>query len=89
MKKTLKCVICDNPIDVHKTWTKGHNALPITEGRCCTNCNENKVLPARKELKEKGIGREDYGDGTSTYYNSDFTIEDGETKLAIKNKILD
>jgi hypothetical protein len=84
-----KCVICDRPIDVIGNWTEGHNALPITEGRCCTNCNENKVLPARMGLKKKGIGREEYGDGTSTYFNSDFTSEDGEKKLDIKNKFLD
>jgi hypothetical protein len=28
-------------------WTHGHNALPVKDGRCCTQCNESKVLPAR------------------------------------------
>ena len=48
----MKCIICRKPIDVQKTWTKGHNALPVNEGRCCTNCNEKTVIPARQVLKE-------------------------------------
>ena len=47
----MKCIICREPIDVQKTWTEGHNALPVFEGRCCTNCNENMVKPAREILK--------------------------------------
>ena len=47
------CCICGGSIDAHKTpegkvyWTEGHNALPVKDGRCCTQCNDNRVLPAR------------------------------------------
>ena len=47
----MKCIICREPIDVQKTWTEGHNALPVFEGRCCTNCNENMVKPARETIR--------------------------------------
>ena len=47
----MKCIICRKPIDVQKTWTEGHNASPVFEGRCCTDCNENTVIPARDTLK--------------------------------------
>ncbi len=49
----MKCSICKGKIDEHKTlegevyWTHGHNAEPVNEGRCCTKCNNNVVLPER------------------------------------------
>ena len=49
----MKCSICKGKIDEHKTpegevyWTHGHNAEPVNEGRCCTKCNNNAVLPER------------------------------------------
>ena len=57
------CCICNGPIDPHKTrdgevyWTAGHNALPVKDGRCCTQCNGTKVLPARLGLSDDGLCR--------------------------------
>lgn len=52
--KLKDCTLCDNKIDAQidpKTgkayWLKGHNAQPLSEGRCCTTCNTTKVIPAR------------------------------------------
>lgn len=28
-------------------WTEGHNAEPVTDGRCCTSCNNDVVVPER------------------------------------------
>jgi hypothetical protein len=55
MKKvTLNCSICKEKIDEQITkntntvyWTEGHNAEPINAGRCCTECNNNVVIPFR------------------------------------------
>jgi|TARA_B100000315_G_C14396288_1_gene504356 hypothetical protein len=55
MKKvTLNCSICKEKIDEQITkntntvyWTEGHNAEPINAGRCCTECNNNVVIPIR------------------------------------------
>ena len=51
---TRICDICKGAIDHHKDkegevyWTDGHNAEPLVEnGRCCTKCNEDKVIPTR------------------------------------------
>ena len=50
------CCICNGPIDPHTTpegkvyWTHGHNALPVKDGRCCTDCNNYTVLTARARL---------------------------------------
>ena len=47
------CVICKNEIDKQYNadgvmyWDQGHNAQPISDGRCCTSCNDNVVLPDR------------------------------------------
>ena len=55
----MKCSICKKEIQPQKTsegvifWDKGHNAEPITEGRCCSDCNFNKVIPAR--MSEMGL----------------------------------
>lgn len=44
----MQCSICDGPIPVeHGTWTQGHNAEPVNDGRCCRECNDAVVIPAR------------------------------------------
>ena len=50
---STKCSICTKDIDKQYTpegkmyWNEGHNAEPINNGRCCSLCNENIVLPKR------------------------------------------
>tara|TARA_R100000734_G_C3306431_1_gene96935 strand:+ start:944 stop:1198 length:255 start_codon:yes stop_codon:yes gene_type:complete len=47
------CCICSNPIEAEFTengdayWLDGHNALPVADGRCCSKCNDNIVIPTR------------------------------------------
>ena len=49
----LECTICGGDIEHQMTptgevfWTEGHNADPITDGRCCDTCNVTAVIPAR------------------------------------------
>ena len=45
----MKCILCKNEIEVELKfkWAEGHNALPLADGRCCSDCNLNYVLPAR------------------------------------------
>jgi hypothetical protein len=43
----LQCSICEGPIEVHGTWTRGHNAEPVNGGRCCDGCNAQVVIPRR------------------------------------------
>ena len=39
-----ECIICGEEMkDVYDT----HNAQPVADGRCCTDCNFNRVIPAR------------------------------------------
>ena len=46
-KKLKDCDICGEPIYPELSgWTEGHNADPVTEGRCCEVCNNTKVIPA-------------------------------------------
>jgi hypothetical protein len=42
------CVICKNEIqpDING-WAEGHNAIPVAKGRCCTPCNDGRVMYAR------------------------------------------
>ncbi len=60
----MKCSICHGDIDVHclpngePYWDKGHNAWPINDGRCCSDCNTLDVIPARLEE----MGRQLKGD---------------------------
>ena len=42
----LKCSICGDKHDD----PYGHNAEPINDGRCCTVCNFDVVLPTRIRL---------------------------------------
>lgn len=52
----MKCIICNEEIEIQKfpsgyEYKEGHNAYPVKEGRCCKKCNEEKVIPARLELR--------------------------------------
>ena len=50
----LPCCICNEPIPVEpKTgWADGNNAQPVFDDRCCDDCNDEIVLPARGISKE-------------------------------------
>ena len=52
----MNCVICSGPIKPlldpttgAVVWEQGNNAEPIKEGRCCDDCNRDKVIPQRFE----------------------------------------
>ena len=44
-----KCKICKGNIEMVGTYRDGHNAKPVTNGRCCTSCNDLYVIPERKK----------------------------------------
>ena len=48
-KEAKKCCLCDGEIESIGSWVDGHNAYPLSDGRCCSVCNDHKVLPARIE----------------------------------------
>jgi len=51
----MKCSICTNDIDVQSNgWEEGHNALPLSNGRCCTLCNDTEVIPMRMACIQSG-----------------------------------
>ena len=46
----MKCCLCDNQIEVARDGMyDDHNAQPLSDGRCCSKCNLNLVLPARMQ----------------------------------------
>ena len=51
------CDLCGEDIEHHADdngrvyWTVGHNAAPLSEGRCCDSCNENVVM-ARLQMHQ-------------------------------------
>ena len=46
----MKCCLCKKQIDIIGTWKQGHNAQPLADGRCCSNCNNTVVKSARLGL---------------------------------------
>ena len=42
------CVLCDKEYNEAHSWA--HNAEPIKEGKCCSLCNDTKVIPARLRI---------------------------------------
>lgn len=40
-----KCCFCGEDLD--GIGDIGHNAEPLKDGRCCTKCNEELVIPKR------------------------------------------
>ena len=50
----MKCSICKGEIEKQRNpqtgevfWDQGNNAEPVNNGRCCSKCNWNTVIPAR------------------------------------------
>ena len=51
----MKCDICTSEIDVQANgFEGGHNAFPISNGRCCTKCNDTEVIPMRIAIIASG-----------------------------------
>ena len=49
-EKSGVCCICGKPYHDY-----GNNAMPLMNGRCCKECNEEFVIPSRISLRRKGI----------------------------------
>jgi len=61
----MMCVICHKEIEKQYTeegvmyWDQGNDARSVVDGRCCSKCNLNIVLPMRydeiilKEMEDK------------------------------------
>jgi len=48
----MKCCLCKKEIEIKGNWDQGNNANPVMDGRCCDDCNAEKVIPERmKSLK--------------------------------------
>ena len=51
----MKCSICTSEIDVQANgYEGGHNAFPISNGRCCKKCNDTEVIPMRMAFIHSG-----------------------------------
>jgi len=44
----MKCSICQKNIFGH-----GHNAQPMTNGRCCDSCNMDVIMERAKRMLDK------------------------------------
>lgn len=100
-KEQLICAICGKPITDDPY---GHNPWPVAEGRCCTECNRNVVIPARMFLNaffnEIGDGpMRAWWEGYITYENCVeidgmyftivYGIDDGKWSVIIEDSNLD
>jgi hypothetical protein len=45
--KDAYCSICGGPNERWNTRGYGNDAMPINDGRCCNQCNDMVVTPAR------------------------------------------
>jgi len=51
----MKCSICTSEIDIQANgFEGGHNAFPLSNGRCCTKCNDTEVIPMRIAIIASG-----------------------------------
>jgi len=50
----MKCCLCGGKIKKVGTWTKGNNAQPLMDGRCCGVCDITKVIPTRLKQFVRG-----------------------------------
>ena len=42
-----KCKLCKGKIEMRGSYRDGHDARPVTNGRCCSICNDLYVIPKR------------------------------------------
>lgn len=56
----MLCSICFNEIETVGTWTTGNNAAPVNMGRCCNECDNNVVIPARITMLRAKVSNETY-----------------------------
>ena len=56
----MLCSICFNEIPAVGTWTIGNNAEPVNTGRCCADCDNNVVIPARITMLRSKVSNETY-----------------------------
>ena len=54
----MLCSICFNDIPSVNGWDSGNNAAPINHGRCCNDCDNNIVIPARLNMMMRKISNE-------------------------------
>ena len=80
----MNCSICDNEIDFQYhpetgevMWREGHNAQPLTNGRCFTECNETKVIPTRIAMFFQRPAKVEDKEG-NTIYECQVTYEGDE-----------
>ena len=52
----MECVICKGEIEeTEYGWKHGHNAEPVKDGRCCSRCNWELVIPTRIMMEMKYV----------------------------------
>lgn len=56
----MLCSICFNELPAVGTWTEGNNAEPVNMGRCCNNCDNSVVIPARINSMMRGVPHHTY-----------------------------
>ena len=63
-KMMMRCCLCNKAILKQPNgWSKGHNAEPVTTGRCCADCAFDVVLPAR--MRQFGQNQTQTGDNSN------------------------
>jgi len=50
--KVFRCVICGREEAGY-----GHNAQPASDGQCCSECNQDIVIPVRLRMTIRSLGR--------------------------------
>lgn len=58
----MLCSICFSEIAKVGDWDSGNNAHPVNHGRCCNNCDNNVVLPARLNMMVRKISNATFMD---------------------------
>lgn len=71
----MKCSICDKEIPVKEGgWDSGNNAQPVSDGRCCDDCNMEVVVPTRLAAHmwrlDSGGGNESQNDSSQEVDNA-------------------
>jgi hypothetical protein len=47
-----QCVLCGEVLN-----GEGENAYPLAQGRCCTRCSREQVLPKREQVRQEAERR--------------------------------
>ena len=54
------CANCDKAVEIHGSWTSGHNGQPLVNGRVCDSCNGLVIAMRLRYAAQMALARREW-----------------------------